>query len=251
MPSLNLEDIENRVADITRGISCTLTNISTANERKSNEQSLKFTGNSIPSISVAAFYLRLQNYFQCSPVVYIGALIYIDRFIVQSNVILNYFTVHRLMLVGFTVAVKYFEDEHYSNLYYAQVGGIELEELNKLETFMLISLDFDLHICKAEFNKYLSEVIVHSQICSICREEDNSAVVSIKKDAILPDKAVISSSVVVPNRTVLSTVVRPEKKTVPKRPIILKRSRQTETTLELVKLGISRSLECQRIKVWR
>ena len=42
------------------------------------------------------------------------------------------------------LAIKYNEDDYYSNKYYAKVGGIALNELNELEYNLLILLEFNL-----------------------------------------------------------------------------------------------------------
>ena len=39
------------------------------------------------------------------------------------------------------LAIKYNEDDYYSNKYYAKVGGINLEEINTLEYNLLILLN--------------------------------------------------------------------------------------------------------------
>ena len=52
------------------------------------------------------------------------------------------------------VALKYNEDDYFSNFFYAKVGGITLKEFNILEYKFLYSLDFDLFIDDETFLKY-------------------------------------------------------------------------------------------------
>jgi hypothetical protein len=52
------------------------------------------------------------------------------------------------------LAIKYNEDDYYSNKYYAKVGGINLDELNSLEYNFLILLDFDVFIDEETYEKY-------------------------------------------------------------------------------------------------
>ncbi len=47
------------------------------------------------------------------------------------------------------VAIKYNEDDYYSNVFYAKVGGLSLEEVNFLEYEFLKLIDFEVFVdCK-------------------------------------------------------------------------------------------------------
>ena len=56
------------------------------------------------------------------------------------------------------LAIKYNEDDYYSNKYYAKVGGINLDELNSLEYNFLILLDFDVFIDEDTYEKYKEQM---------------------------------------------------------------------------------------------
>ena len=56
------------------------------------------------------------------------------------------------------LAIKYNEDDYYSNKYYAKVGGINLDELNTLEYNFLILLDFDVFIDEETYEKYKEQL---------------------------------------------------------------------------------------------
>ena len=56
------------------------------------------------------------------------------------------------------LAIKYNEDDYYSNKYYAKVGGINLDELNSLEYNFLILLDFDVFINEETYEKYKEQL---------------------------------------------------------------------------------------------
>lgn len=51
-------------------------------------------------------------------------------------------------------AIKYNEDDFYSNQYYSKVGGVTLQEINALEDEFLKMINFSLWIDKQEFDKY-------------------------------------------------------------------------------------------------
>lgn len=49
-------------------------------------------------------------------------------------------TVHRLFLVALVVAIKYNEDDYFINTDYAEIGGVSLGELNRMEAEFLHNL---------------------------------------------------------------------------------------------------------------
>lgn len=51
-----------------------------------------------------------------------------------------------LFFVSLLVSKKYLDDDHYSNEYYAKVGGIDLVSLNKFEVLLLKVLEWNLTI---------------------------------------------------------------------------------------------------------
>lgn len=169
MMNFTINDIEKYANEIIQGTACTLEHIRDVNDWKSKPESLTFVGKDIPDLGIVDYCHRLQKYFRCSPSVSLGALIYIDRFVNCSDVTINRLTIHRLLIVAFTISVKYFEDLHFSNSYYAQVGGVDLKELNRLEAFMLSAMQFNLHISETEFQQYFSELAMHPQMCPSCR----------------------------------------------------------------------------------
>lgn len=95
------------------------------------------------------FYVkRVWKYVDTCPGVFFNALLYLDR-VQASNPSLkiNSFNVHRLFMTAVVLAVKFLDDQVYSNKHYATVGGISsAQELNQLELTMLHLLDFRLHI---------------------------------------------------------------------------------------------------------
>lgn len=54
----------------------------------------------------------------------------------------------------FLIAIKFNEDDYYSNDFYAKVGGISNKELNRIECESLRLLKYKLYINLSLFNKY-------------------------------------------------------------------------------------------------
>ena len=127
-----------------------------------------FIGKYLPDLSIYDYYYRICKYFRCSTVVFLIALIYMDR--LSSRVEINKYTVHRLIITTFVIAVKYIEDLHYSNAFYAQVGGITLQELNKYESKILEILEYELEISQCDIEKYMEQIIIHPYECPECKE---------------------------------------------------------------------------------
>ena len=123
---------------------------------KENEISKNsFTLHIIPEISISKYINRIIKYFECCDSFIIMAIIYINRLCQNSEIRLNKYSIHNLILVGCVISSKYLEDDHYSNDFYSEVGGISLKELNLLEINMLQSLEYNLHIDDSEYNNYI------------------------------------------------------------------------------------------------
>lgn len=175
--SVTSELLDKYVKEIIQGTACTLSHIQDVNDWNNKVPVPRmFVGKDVPDLPILDYCERLQKYFRCSPTVYLAALIYIDRFVNCSKVTINKLTIHRLLVVSFIIAVKYWEDLHYSNSYYAQVGGVDVKELNKLEVLMLSSLQYDLAISQTQFRQYFEELSIHPQLCPTCKGEPNAEV---------------------------------------------------------------------------
>jgi hypothetical protein len=182
---------ESGAPDILSSIACILVQIRNSNEEKITNLSLKapFVGEDIPDLAVPEYCERLAKYFRFSPTLYVAALIYIDKYVrANPEVVINRFTVHRLLIVSFTLAAKYWEDLHYSNTYYAQVGGIDLKELNDLELQMLSAMRFDLHIPDDVFRQYRDELRMHPSVCNLCGGAELFYEPIMKEETLSPKK---------------------------------------------------------------
>lgn len=88
-------------------------------------------------------------------VVLVTALIYVDRVLIRNPLFsVTEVNVHRLLLSCVVSAIKALEDEFYTNGHYAKVGGLPLEELNKLEITLLYMLQFELFVTPHQYEQY-------------------------------------------------------------------------------------------------
>lgn len=99
------------------------------------------------------FYIgRLVQYSNCSTAAFVVALIYLDRVHVACHALsLTEMNCHRLLSTALVLAIKYLDDEVFSNAYYARVSGLTTEELNALEAAMLRILDWRLSVAPTAY----------------------------------------------------------------------------------------------------
>ena len=67
---------------------------------------------------------------------------------------INSLTIHRLMIVATLITQKFYSDQFYSNSYIAQIGGIELIELNWLEQIFIKIIDWDLTVYPDDYKLF-------------------------------------------------------------------------------------------------
>lgn len=173
---LNLQAIEADESSVLFGVGCILQRTLSAGDANlvNNHANRQFVGPEIPDIPIRMYLNRLKRYFKCSSSCWVAMLIYLDRMLSISKahefpVLLDTLSAHRLIIGAALVAAKFHEDCHYSNEYYAQVGGISLKELNRIELLYCNLLCWDFHIEVATFAKYYSQLILHPKLCAGCQ----------------------------------------------------------------------------------
>ncbi|XP_061348524.1 cyclin-P3-1 [Gastrolobium bilobum] len=117
-----------------------------------------FHGSEAPNLSVTHYMERIYKYSRCSPCCFVIAQIYMDRYFHKMGGYLTSFNAHRLVLTSVVVAAKFADDVHYSNAYYAQVGGVSTAEMNSMELEFLFNLEFRLFVTTEVFVKYCEKL---------------------------------------------------------------------------------------------
>lgn len=105
-----------------------------------------------PRISLEEYTERLCQFMHCDPDCYVLALIYLER-IAQKGA-LDEGSVHRCLLLSMVLAAKFWDDDRCKNTFYAQVGGVTVEELNDLEVRFLRLLEFQLCVQQEVYEDY-------------------------------------------------------------------------------------------------
>ena len=82
-------------------------------------------------------------------------LVYLERFLTKTGVLMNHANWKRLSLICLLLASKIWDDDSLENVHFPQVmPDITLKEITSLEKVMLSLLDYDLVIRGAEYAKY-------------------------------------------------------------------------------------------------
>ena len=113
-----------------------------------------FISKKIPSVSIKSYLDRLAKYSKIENNTLLLILIYIDKVCDINKIRLNYFNIHKMILASMLVAIKYNEDDYYSNSFYAKVGGVSKSEIDVLEYEFLVLIDFNLYVSDDLFLKY-------------------------------------------------------------------------------------------------
>lgn len=118
-----------------------------------------------PCMELVDYAKRIFKYFQCSHESTILGLVYIDRFLAKTpDFTLSHFNVHRLLLASIVVAAKFFDDAFLYNSFYAQVGGVSVQELNSLEFKLLEVIQWRLHVEPEDYERFNKAVLAGFQV---------------------------------------------------------------------------------------
>ena len=86
------------------------------------------------------------------------------------------------------VAAKYFDDVYYTNTFYAEVGGISVNEINNLEVDFLCRIGFNLFVSTEEFRQYYKDIADHCSNCFTCCRDCVIIIILTRIDSIrLPE----------------------------------------------------------------
>lgn len=113
-----------------------------------------FYSKNIPLISIKDYLEHIYKYTKINTSTIILILIYIDRICNIHKCKLCYYNIHKLILGSMIIAIKYNEDEYYSQKFYAKIGGVTLAEICNLEYNFLSLINYNLLVNDNLFSKY-------------------------------------------------------------------------------------------------
>ena len=83
----------------------------------------------------------------------------IDKIISNGKIIVNYKNINRLFYTCLMITQKYYEDNSLNNKIYADLVGVNCDELLNMEIEYMNLIDFELFIKDDEFTKYKQKII--------------------------------------------------------------------------------------------
>ena len=120
----------------------------------------------VPRISIEEYINRIYKYTKMNISSLILSVIYIDRFCELNGYILSSKNIHRILLTACLLSIKFNEDINVNTKYYANVAGIQVEDLNNLVFYFIVKIQFSLFV---DFDNYQ---IYFDYFCKI-KNKDN------------------------------------------------------------------------------
>ena len=158
-----------------------------------------------PKVSLMDYVGRIAKYAGCSSGCFVAAVVYMDRVLQRDGAHIEWENVHRLLLSCMLVAAKISDDVHYSNAFWAKIGGVANSELNELEMKVMSSLGWSAHISKREFDVYANGLAslrgegMSSEGASIKGRKILAAIQSMAEAARLEGRVAVHLPVSFPN----------------------------------------------------
>ena len=117
-----------------------------------------FNTNKKPSVPVKKFLERVVKYCQPEPSTFITSLIYLDNILLRTKTKLTYMNSYKLFYACFVLSMKFNEDRHNSNKFYAKVCGVNINDFLLMEYRALKYLDFSLFIQAETYELYYNNI---------------------------------------------------------------------------------------------
>ena len=111
-----------------------------------------------PVVSVKKFLDRVNKYCQPEPSTLILSLIYLDKILLKTKTKLNWMNGFKLFYGCFVCSIKYNEDRHNSNKFYAKVCGVSFNDLLMMEYICLKYLEWNLFIDQEIYELYFNSI---------------------------------------------------------------------------------------------
>ena len=111
-----------------------------------------------PSVPVKKFLERVVKYCQPEPSTFITSLIYLDNILLKTKTKLTYMNSYKLFYTCFVLSMKFNEDRHNSNKFYAKVCGVNINDFLLMEYRALKYLDFSLYIQTETYELYYNNI---------------------------------------------------------------------------------------------
>jgi len=111
-----------------------------------------------PYVSIKKFLERVVKYAQPEPSTLILSLIYLDNILLKTKTKLTWINGFKLFYACFVCSMKYNEDKHNTNKFYAKVCGVSFNDLLLMEYTALKYLDFKLYVNSETYDLYFNYI---------------------------------------------------------------------------------------------
>ena len=139
---INVEDIINYISTYLLSI---IQNNKRMKKKPSKDINEPLYSKLIPALSLEKYLIRIIKYTEVENNTLIVAYLYIIKLIKKENFILSINNIYRLLLGSVVLAKKVLEDLKYNNSYYCEIGGISLQEFNKIEFSLFVRLNYEVN----------------------------------------------------------------------------------------------------------
>ena len=135
-----------------------------------------------PPISIEDYINRIYKSTKMNISSLILSVIYIDRFSELNGYILSMKNIHRIILASCLLSIKFNEDVSINAKYYASIAGIPVYDLNNLEFYLIVKLQFGLFVNYDTYQKYF-EYFSKPMSNDIKKKENTNKLINDKDNA--------------------------------------------------------------------
>ena len=155
----NIITTENIINYISSNLLSIIQNNKKMKKKPSKDPNEPLYSKMIPVLSIKKFLIRIVKYTEAENNTLIVAYLYIIKLIKIENFILSLNNIYRLLLGSVVLAKKFLEDINYNNLYYCEIGGMPVQELNNIEFSLFVRINFDVNPKIEEVNDIYKNII--------------------------------------------------------------------------------------------
>lgn len=120
-----------------------------------------FTSCRIPTVSLKVYFERLVRHIDkwhdggddtMGIRVAVVSMIYLCR-IESTQLVMNEYNIHRLLMTAFLLASKFVDDDNVSNSFWSKVGGVRLVDANNMERAFCELMGYRLYVSHEKYRE--------------------------------------------------------------------------------------------------
>jgi ATP-dependent 26S proteasome regulatory subunit len=127
-------------------------------ENKTKKTHSVFDSSLSDKITLEDYLMRIRKHSDLELNTLVCSFILIDKLINTHRIILSTKNVHKILLSGILISIKFMEDVIYKQNDYAKIGGVSLSSLSAIETAFLKIIDYKIVISHDVFEQYYTKI---------------------------------------------------------------------------------------------